>query len=189
MQKLFNSMRFQAGIGNNASSSVRLGLITSYNPDDCTVKVSLQPADTDDAAASQTGWIPLSTGFMGQVGAPKINDQVVVIFQEGSLNSGIVIGKLYNDEDVPPSVPAGEWWLTHSSGSFIKIKDNGDIDIHAAGKINVTSTEINLSNGGTLKKMVNEAMVAFFNSHTHGGGATPDQTMSGAQLSNVVKAE
>lgn len=195
---LSNGMRFQSGIGKNASSDVRIGLITSYNPSDCTVKISLQPVDESNAAPSQTGWIPLATSFIGLVGAPNINDQVAVVFQEGSLNSGIVIGKIYSDEDVPPSVPAGEWWLTHPSGTFIKVKNNGDVEITANNDIkvnavnaNVEAQAINLSNGGTLLKLVTEALETLYNAHTHGGGPPPDMPfqMTNAQLTTIVKAE
>lgn len=212
---LSNGMRFQSGIGKNASSDVRIGLITSYNPSDCTVKISLQPVDESNAAPSQTGWIPLATSFMGLVGAPTINDQVVVVFQEGSLNSGIVIGKIYSDEDIPPPVPAGEWWLTHPSGTFIKVKNNGDVEITAnndlkvntiSGNVDVTAAAdvninavnanvlaqaINLSNGGTLLKLVTEALETLYNAHTHGGGPPPDMPfqMTNAQLTTIVKAE
>ncbi len=189
MNHFLNSSRLQAGIGNNLSSQTRLGIVTSYNPADCTVKVSLQPEDQENPEASQTGWIPLSTSFIGLVGAPRINDQVVGVFQEGSLNCGIIIGKIYNDEDIPPSVPSGEWWLTHPSGSSIKIKENGEVEIIAASKIIAKAPDIELSNGGTIKKIVNEAMVAFFNTHTPGGGATPDQAMGNGQLSTIVKVE
>lgn len=189
MHRSLNSARLQAGIGNNLTSQCRIGILTSYNPADSTVKVSIQPVDEESPEASQTGWIPLSTSFIGFVGAPRINDQVVVLFQEGSLNSGIVIGRIYSDEDVPPAAPSGEWWLTHPSGSSIKIKDDGEIEIISASKVVMKAPDIELSNAGTLQKVVTEAMKAFFDTHTHGGGAVPDQPMTDAQLSTIVKVE
>jgi len=203
---LLNSMRFQGAIGQNLNSQTRIGLVTSYNPDDCTVKVSLQPEDADAPGSGQTGWIPLATSFYGLVGAPNIDDQVIVVFQEGSLNSGIVVGKIYSGEDVPPSVPAGEWWIVHPSGSFIKIKNDGDVDIAASGNINIncqnasvnasasaviSSPAINLSNGGSLQSLVNAAFENLYNNHTHGGGAPPDRPyqMTGAELTSVLKAQ
>lgn len=197
MQNLLNQMRFQAGIGQNAIAGTRCAIVKSYNPVDCTVQVSIQPEDEEFPEGSLTGWIPLSTSYIGAVGAPNIDDQVVVAFQEGSINSGIVIGRLYSSVDVPPNVPAGEWWVTHPSGSMIKLKTNGDVEIMAANelniisdlKVNVAAPEIELDDGGTPLKLVTESMVNFFNTHTHSGGAVPDQTMGDGQLTEVVKGE
>ncbi len=207
MQHLLNSMRFQSGIGQNLYANTRIGIVTSYDQSNATVTCTVQPEDEDNQAGGQTGSIPIATPFIGQLGAPKIGDQVVITFQEGDLNNGIVIGKIYSSADVPPPVPSGEWWITHTSGSFIKIKNNGDIEISAAqnAKINadtkvsitasseveVTAPVINLSNGGTLKKLVNDELKDLYNAHTHGSGPAPDAPyqMNDAHLTSIVKGQ
>jgi len=214
MHVLLNSMRFQSGIGTNFSSIVRLGTITSYNPSDSTVQVSIQPSDQENPEGSQSGWIPLSTGFIGEVGAPNINDQVVIVFQEGSLNNGIVIGRLYSDEDAPPAVPSGEWWITHPSGSFIKIENNGNVEIKGANNVIVNSTNVtitgtsnvtvagnstvsidspmtSISNGGTVQSLINQSFENLYNNHTHGGGSPTDAPykMTSAQLTTTLEAQ
>lgn len=188
MQEFLNSIRFQAGIGANFTSQLRVGIITAYNPKNQTVTVTVQPVEEE--GNGQSGWIPLATPYIGLVGAPNIKDQVLVLFQEGSLNTGIVISRLYSDIDVPPAnVPAGEWWLTHPSGSFIKIKTNGDIDIQSVGKVNLLGTEIDASNGGSLLKLVTEAFVDFFNNHVHGGSPAPSIPMTSDKLTTILKAQ
>jgi phage gp45-like len=200
MHEIQNAMRFQANIGSNFESHTRIGIVTSYNPEDCTVQVKIQPEDEENPESSLSGFIPLATNFIGLVGAPNLNDQVVVVFQEGSLNNGIVIGRLYSDEDSPPQgVQAGEYKVVHASGSSIYIKNNGDIDIQAANNINITggsmsninSPMINLSNGGTVLKLVTQAFVDIFNNHTHGGGAPPDPPyqIGNSQLTSITQAQ
>lgn len=215
MQNLLNSMRFQAGIGQNLIAQVRIGIINSYNPENGTIKATVQPVESEESGEGQTGWIPLATGFIGQVGAPVPGEQVIIIFQEGSLNNGLAIGRIYSSEDVPPPVPSGEWWLTHPSGSFIKVKNNGDIEIKAASKIIVTSesdTEINvtgdinvtatgiakvsapsieLENGGSALELVNSLFETKFNSHTHGSTPPPDSPyhITSSELTSVLKAQ
>lgn len=72
---------------------------------------------------------------------------------------------------------------------YIQFQDS-TITIHSPGTVNVNAPAINLSNGGTLHKLVTDAMVTFFNSHTHpANGAVPSQTMGNGQLTSVVKGE
>jgi phage baseplate assembly protein V len=201
MQNLLNSMRFQAGIGQNLIAQVRIGIINAYNKDNGTIKATVQPVESDESGEGQTGWIPLATSFIGQVGAPLPGEQVIIIFQEGSLNNGLAIGRIYSSEDIPPAVPSGEWWLTHPSGSFIKLKNNGDIDIECAGNLNVTATgtatvsapNIELGNGGTVLELVNSLFEAKYNGHTHDNGAVPAPDtpfhITPTELTSVLKAQ
>src|SRR6266567_3506462 len=52
--------------------------------------------------------VPLATQGMGMTYAPRVNDLVLVGFVEGDVNSPIVLGRLYNDEDRPPLNRDGE---------------------------------------------------------------------------------
>jgi hypothetical protein len=186
MQHLLNAMRFQSGIGQNGLTQARLGIITSYNPSDATVQVKVQPEDPQDPAGSLSGWVPFSTGFIGLNAAPRIGDQTILIFQEGNINCGMAIGVLYNDEDPPPPAPSGEWWLTHPSGSFIKIKNDGTIEIKATtvtieGNLNVVGNISSTQNISDFKSSM-EDMRNTYNSHTHtdpqgGNTGMPNQPM------------
>lgn len=189
MDKYLNAVRFQAGIGNNLTSQTRIGLIQAYNPQDGSVKVVIQPVDDGDPNNGQTGWIPLATNFIGLVGAPKQNDQVIVLFHQGNVNNGIVIGRLYSQADPSPQVPEGEYWITHDSGTSFKIKNDGSVEINGASKISLISPEIDLSNNGTVKKLVTDAMVDFFNNHTHGASPPPNTPMGNSELTTIVNAE
>jgi uncharacterized protein involved in type VI secretion and phage assembly len=46
--------------------------------------------------------VPVATGHIGTVAIPNIGDLVLLSFFNGDINQGIVIGRLYNDQDRPP---------------------------------------------------------------------------------------
>jgi phage baseplate assembly protein gpV len=98
----------------------------------------------------------------GIVCPPSIGDAVEVQFQEGHAGAGFVVGRFYSASDPPPGpCPAGEFWLVHQSGSFLKFTNDGNVEINAptttiTGNLTVTGT---LKTNGTLD----------LNTHTHGG--------------------
>ena len=47
--------------------------------------------------------VPIATGHIGTVAIPNVGDLVLLTFDEGDVNQPIVIGRLYNDEDRPPT--------------------------------------------------------------------------------------
>jgi len=118
-----------AQMGGALQSPTRDGIVSSYDPDHFAVKVRLQPQDTE------TGWIPIKTLQVGAgwgiYAAPQVGDPCSVEFQEGDGDVGRVSGFLPNDEDRPPSVPAGEIWLVHKIGAFIKLQTDGTLQIEA----------------------------------------------------------
>jgi uncharacterized protein involved in type VI secretion and phage assembly len=46
--------------------------------------------------------VPVSTGHIGTAAIPNKGDLVLVVFDHGDVNQGIIIGRLYNDQDRPP---------------------------------------------------------------------------------------
>jgi uncharacterized protein involved in type VI secretion and phage assembly len=46
--------------------------------------------------------VPVATGHIGTVAIPNIGDLVMLAFDKGDVNQGVIIGRLYNDADRPP---------------------------------------------------------------------------------------
>lgn len=46
--------------------------------------------------------VPVATGHIGTAAIPNIGDLVLVAFDQGDINQGIIVGRLYNDADRPP---------------------------------------------------------------------------------------
>jgi hypothetical protein len=57
---------------------------------------------------------------------------VAVLWQEGDAQQGFVVGRLWSQEVVPPATPAGELWILHKSGSYLKLHNDGSIESFAA---------------------------------------------------------
>lgn len=110
-------------------SHPRDGIVSSYDPNAYAVKVRIQPEDRE------TGWLPLGSSWVGNgwglFSPPPIGAQVTVIFQEGNPEAGKVAFGVFSDTDRPLPVPAGEAWLVHQSGSFIKLLNDGSV--HSKG--------------------------------------------------------
>ena len=107
MEHLKNQMRQAAQLAANVIAKPRHGLISSYDPANHAVKVTIQPEGVE------TGWLPLKSLWIGNgwglFCAPNIGDAVEVTFQEGSVEAGSAGHRFFNDEDRPLNVPAGEF--------------------------------------------------------------------------------
>jgi hypothetical protein len=90
---------------------------------------------------------------------------VIAIWQEGDAEQGIIIGRLWSQTRTPPPAPAGEFWLVHASGSYLKLHNDGSIESSAAtwthhGNFVASG---NISDGmGALSRLRND-----YNAHTH----------------------
>lgn len=113
----------------------RIGEVSLYDKDRYLVKVKIQPE------GYETGWIPLATPYAGKdfgmMVGPCLGDQVLVEYQESDYQTGVVTARLFNEVDTNPrpAPECGEVFIIHKSGTFLKLKDNGDIEVHAEGKI------------------------------------------------------
>lgn len=142
MNEFLNVMRAQGSFTQAQRTPLYEGIITSYDPSNATAIVNLLP---DNTGKLLTAPVDVSTGYIGLNAAPKLGDKVVVGFINDNINLGVILGFLYNDEDAPPPTPSGEWWIINqASGSYIKIKNNGEIDINGQLKLNLNTPELNV---------------------------------------------
>lgn len=171
MDRLMNAVRAQAQMATQERGSMRLGLVSAYDPDTYSIKVQFQPDN------SETGWIPLGALSVGNgwgiLAPPVLGDQVAVLMQDSDPNAGVAAWRLFNNEDVPPSVPSGEMWLLHKSGAFFKLTNDGKAtfsDGHGATVV--------LNGDGTITST---------GTWTHQGALTVQQDLT-VQGSTAVKA-
>ena len=159
MNKFLNLMRLQSETVSGNYSHTRFGTISSYDPNNYAVKVLLQPDGTE------SGWLPVGSPWVGNgwgmFSPPPVGTMVKVHFQEGNPEAGIVDTSHYNDSYRPLNVPAGEFWLKHSTGSMIQIKNDGSVNIISHGVLNVTTggnTNVNVT--GQVNMTVSGKVVA-----------------------------
>jgi hypothetical protein len=192
--ELANTMRAHAEAATNRIPRPNMATISSYNASTHAVKVTIQGVGDNDF--EETGWIPLGAAGVGNgfgvLSAPNIGDMVMVAFTDGSNSAPKIIGRFFSNVNVPPTVPAGETWIVHKSGSYLKFLTSGvvqlvtqsDLTATVGGNMtaNVTGTASIISaisaaitaplitlgaSGQSLVSFVTSAMVAFFNTHTH----------------------
>ena len=146
---MLNAMRREAERVAGQIAMKRAGIVTAYDPAVYAAKVRIQPEDTE------TGWLPIASPWVGDgwglFAAPKVGDVVEVSFQEGGRGAGIIGLRHFGNVLRPLPVPSGEFWLKHASGSLLKFKSDGSIELHAAGDLNATvAGQANLSVTGNV---------------------------------------
>jgi phage baseplate assembly protein V len=154
----------------------KAGIVSSYNPDSYTARVLLQPEGLD------TGWIPIASQWIGNgwglMVPPTPGDQVEVVFSDGNLGNGVIVGRLFSDKQLPPKVDSGELWLVHQTGSAFKLTNDGKVLLHGNDEVAVDSTVgVHLGDtGGALRKLIDERLKQVFDAHTHTGVQTGSGT-------------
>jgi phage baseplate assembly protein gpV len=168
MDRLLNAIKGHSGAQDAAVGQPRFGQVTSVDPVSGTVRVKLQPENV------LSGWLPVLSAWVGTGWGiscpPSPGDQVLVLPQEGDAENGVVVGRAWSDGATVPNTPVGELWLTHKSGSYLRLLNDGTIsvkgDLHVAGDV--------YDQHGSLSQLR-----AHYNSHTHTdsrGGTTSSPT-------------
>ena len=164
MERLLNILKAHAEALDCGAGQPRFGVVTSVDTNSACARVTLQPEGV------LSGWLPILSPWVGAgwglVCLPSQGDQVMVLAQEGNAEHGVIIGAAFSTTQLPPSAPVGECWLVHSSGSFIKLQNDGTIrvngDLHVNGDV--------YDSHGRLS-----GLRAHYDGHTHvdsRGGAT-----------------
>ena len=128
MQRLLNSLKAQSAALDMASGRPRFGTIVSVDPQRHAARVSLQPEGV------MTGWLPVLSPWVGAGWGlsvpPQPGQQVLVLPQDGEGEHGVIVGYAWSDAAAAPGAPVGELWLTHQTGSFIKLSNDGTVRVH-----------------------------------------------------------
>ncbi|SOY56863.1 phage baseplate assembly protein V [Cupriavidus taiwanensis] len=137
MQAIRNQMAMAAQLARGDVAESRAGIVRSYDPDRAAARVEFvdRSNTSDDEALFISGWLPVTSPWVGNGwgmdAPPSPGDQVEVKFFGGSVENGYVCGRLYSDADRPPGAPSGEFWVVHKSGSSLKFKNDGTVEVVA----------------------------------------------------------
>lgn len=164
MDALMNALKAQGAAQDQALGQVRFGVVTSVDPAAGTARVQVQPEGV------LTGWLPVVSPWVGAGWGmscpPAPGDQVVVVPQEGDGEQGLIVARAWSRVAAAPATPVGEFWLTHRSGSFVRLLNDGTVsvrgDLHVDGDV--------FDRHGSLA-----GLRGHFNGHRHGdpqGGLT-----------------
>src|ERR1700761_7351655 len=137
MDRFLNALKAQASTLDHALGQPRFATVSSVNPAASTARVMLQPEGV------LTGWLPVLSPCVGAgwgiACPPSPGDQVFVLAQEGDAEHGVIVGRAFSDTQRTPAAPSGEIWLVHQSGSFLKLQNDGTVqingDLHVSGDV------------------------------------------------------
>ncbi len=137
MQRFLNALKAHAAALDQGAAQARFATVTSVDTSRPAARVALQPEGVI------TGWLPILSLWVGNgwgmACPPATGDQVLVIAQEGDSDHGVIVGRAWSDQARAVAAPVGEFWLVHRSGSFIKLQNDGTIqmqgDLHVSGDI------------------------------------------------------
>jgi phage baseplate assembly protein gpV len=168
MERFLNAVKAHAASLDLGQAQPRFGLVTSVDPSSATARVSLQPEGV------LSGWLPVLSPWVGagwgMACPPTPGDQVLVLAQEGDAEHGLIVGRAFSLSQAPPAAPAGEFWLVHSSGTFLKLQNDGAV--HINGNVSVTGNMLvsgDVRASGNLYDGHNSLadLRGHYNSHTH----------------------
>ncbi|MDK4804952.1 MAG: phage baseplate assembly protein V [Novosphingobium aromaticivorans] len=146
MDGLMNQMRRAAQEAYGTGGATRHGIVDAYDPNAYAVKVTLQPDDT------LTDWLPLKSPWVGNGWGlfcpPSIGDAIEIDFQEGDGGVGTAGWRFFNDEDRPLTVPSGEMWLVHRSGSSIKLANDGALTLDSGAGASIALKDGDITSVG-----------------------------------------
>lgn len=193
--QLRNQMILAAQLAQGARAESRAAEVTSYDPGTASARVRLLPIDPDNPDRSLTGWLPVTSPWVGNgwgMDAPvSPGDQVEVQFFGGEIDNGYICARLFSDQQRPTGAQSGEFFLTHQSGAYLKftndgkllinsqveidasgptinIQATGNVNVQAGSSANVTAPSISLGAAGqSLLAFVTSAFMSLFNNHTH----------------------
>jgi phage baseplate assembly protein V len=182
-------------------AQTRMGIVSGYDPNRYAAKVKLQPE------GHETGWIPIMSVAVGNgfgiSTPPALGDQVVVQFQEGNAEAGVVLGAVFNDEDRPPvesieGTPGGEMRIVSKSGARIRLLEDGVVEIrqqegtqvrlNADGTVDIHGPTVRVGADGSLfRGLLMDTFITFFNQHSHPNTGPPVTPLTTTYFTSALK--
>lgn len=133
MDELRNQSMLAADMAVSQRMTVREAVVSSYDPNHYSARVRLQPENVE------TGWLPVATMRAGNGWGvflpPSVGDVVMVLFEQGSRDAGLVLGALFGDRFRPVNVPAGEFLIRHKAGSLLRFNNDGTVRLESQGAL------------------------------------------------------
>jgi len=169
MDEFLNLIKGQAAQLDQAWAHPRVAVVSSADTTTYAVRVLIQPEGV------LSGWLPVATNWVGSgwglASLPQPGDQVIVVYQEGDAEQGVIVGRLWSNNVAAPVVPIGELWLVHATGATIQLKNDGTIYSKGStwihdGDLNVTGTISDYY--GSLSVLRND-----YNVHVHPPATSP----------------
>ena len=153
--------------------TTELGIVSAVFPhageddtDNYQCSVTLKNRKQADGSDFELRKVPVATQHLGLANIPAVGELVLVSFVGGNIQAPIIIGRLYNDEDVPPVNQDKEFLLqyTPEQGGSIKIDTSGVMTLNSQSEekslITIQDEEIVISSkNGQVKITIAEGKI------------------------------
>jgi phage baseplate assembly protein gpV len=127
MDAFLNALKAQASALDASAGQPRFGTVSNVDVTHGLARVLLQPENV------LTGWLPVLSPWVGAGwglwAPPQPGDQVLVLAQEGEIEHGAVIARGWSAESPPPQAALGELVLQHSSGTQLRLANDGTVRV------------------------------------------------------------
>ena len=157
----------------NIEDIIRIGNVDSINSEIGSVRVRF--TDRDNTESKELTVIYSKTHKDKEYHMPDVNEIVLCIFLPNQTEEGFVLGSFYNEVDTVPANSSDiKVWQFSDGGKIEYNKGNGELNITAVSKVNITAPEINLNGNvnisGNLKTSgTTETAAGMLDGHTHKG--------------------
>lgn len=151
---LNNKNKYDASCVGNTNFVAMRGIVQSFDPQSWTVTILFYSAGDDENPPGAVQ-VPLSSQWLGNgwglYCAPAEGTEVVVTFMNGDLQQPVSMGFVFNNQFQPlQGIQSQECWLAHSSGSLIKLTNDGKITINGNTEIDITTPTLNITTTGAI---------------------------------------
>ena len=140
-----------------------------------------------------SGDMPLATSWAGTPGeaasgaggGPEPGTLFLVLGLDANFDLAVALMALWSSKNLAPAVPAGEYWVFHKSGSYVKLDNEERVRIHAPVQVDLIAPLVQLTDSldaltaekavvrkedlQTLIDWINNSLIPWTKAHTHIG--------------------
>lgn len=127
---------------------IRLGVVSSKNPSNMTVRVVFD--GKENLVSAELPVLNRGSQQVKDYWLPDVGEQVVCLFLPNSngngVNEGYVLGSHFSTQDAPVKTGDSIRRIDFGDGSYVEHdRSNGNLTIHATGVVTITGAEIRLN--------------------------------------------
>ena len=133
---------------NVVKNLIRLGVVSSKNPSNMTVRVVFD--GKENLVSAELPVLNRGSQQVKDYWLPDVGEQVVCLFLPNSngngVNEGYVLGSHFSTQDAPVKTGDDIRRIDFGDGSYVEHdRNSGNLTIHATGVVTITGAEIRLN--------------------------------------------
>ena len=130
------------------SNLVRVGNVSSLNPQNCTARVVFEDKQAGGQSLVSAEMPVLSRGSAGNrdYWLPDVGDQVVCLILPNGKNQGFILGTFFSEAQPPNSTNGDIRRIDFGDGSFVEFnRATGGLTIQCTGPVVINGSTVNIN--------------------------------------------